>query len=93
MLGRPLTGVPGDAMKRQIFVAAIAALCAGCAQEPMAHYMGLGLGPRTSQSDSADASEGVLSGSSVFARRILTAIALEQVTGMKPDPQRLVDGN
>jgi hypothetical protein len=75
-------------------MAAVALTCAGCANEQQPSYLGMranafrtgGLGV-VSPAGAASAEPAKKS----LAAKMLTAIALEKVTGLKPDPARFAE--
>ena len=72
---------------RLVAMGAVGLAGAGCANEHPAGYQGLGL---RSLAIASPAQQDAPS-NNAMARRVLTAIALEKVTGRKPDPGRLAE--
>ncbi len=75
---------------RWAWIAGVACLAAGCAKEDPGTVLGYGGGPLLSP---AVAGEGASAGEAdlthqTLAGKVLSAIALERVTGRKPDPVR-----
>jgi len=74
-------------------------LCAACANDSpklMSYTASLPLGAAPQGSDSATAAAEAAThgpGRKTIADRVLTAIALERVTGLKPDPSRLTEAH
>ncbi|MDX2257462.1 MAG: hypothetical protein NW205_00950 [Hyphomicrobiaceae bacterium] len=80
--------------RRQVCLAlaAVAAMSGGCAQSPdiqLPALSGAGLQPISTALAQDDALEAEYARRKTFAGKVLTAIALERVTGRKPDPSRL----
>ena len=75
------------------FIILVAALgCTACAQEPMPKVYNLQTGSLIGNTADVEAvTEGIGVRKKNAADKMLTAIALERVTGRKPDPARLVD--
>lgn len=75
---------------RAMTLIGVLSACAGCASETPANA---GLATSAfSTSAQATPAPGQLP-KKTMADKVLTAIALERVTGLKPDPARLVDRN
>jgi hypothetical protein len=74
---------------RAITLIGVLSACAGCANEPK---LGAHLAPSVTSSAQAAAAPEQMP-KKTMADRVLTAIALERVTGLKPDPARLAGMN
>ena len=72
-------------------MAAVALTCAACANEPQPSYLGMRAnGFRTGALDPVSP-PGAEPARKSLAAKMLTAIALEKVTGLKPDPARFAE--
>lgn len=75
-------------------MAAVALTCAACANEPQPSYLGMRANAfRTGALDpvSPAGAEPAEPARKSLAAKMLTAIALEKVTGLKPDPARFAE--
>ena len=89
-------------LPRALILTLVPVLCAACANEHAPKVLGYQATahPLSIAPAAAATSTGSLQGGSTLvparksmADKVLTAIALERVTGRKPDPARLVDTN
>lgn len=72
-------------------MAAVALTCAACANEPQPSYLGMRANAfRTGALDPVSP-PGAEPARKSLAAKMLTAIALEKVTGLKPDPARFAE--
>jgi hypothetical protein len=71
----------------------VAITCAGCAQERGAVVLGYQTGHAVETADVESAVEASQIRKKSLAAKVLAAIALERVTGRKPDPARLAELN
>ena len=89
--------IGGNVIVRVGVIAAAALTCAGCANERagQAFYYHAGMQPSSSapgtQADNEAAGEGYPAPKKSMGAKVLTAIALERVTGRRPDPARLAE--
>jgi hypothetical protein len=75
-------------------MAAVALTCAACANEPQPRYLGMRANAfRTGALDPVSPAgvEPAEPAKKSLAAKMLTAIALEKVTGLKPDPARFAE--
>lgn len=89
-------------VSRVILATAAALVCAGCSDSGSGSLHGVGtssLQPPASLASTQsigtvdDESERLRSARKTMASKVLAAIALERVTGLKPDPGRLAEAN
>lgn len=75
---------------RSLIIATLCATLTACAQSPMLGAPSLSTASLQAVSPAMAAARSDL-GKQTLAGKILTAIALERVTGLKPDPARFSD--
>jgi hypothetical protein len=73
-------------------LAAVALTCAACANERQPSYLGMRANAfRTGSLDVVSPAEAAEPAKKTLASKMLAAIALEKVTGLKPDPARFAE--
>ena len=79
-------------LRPSIIVAGAALILTGCRAGDESQHIGQRIGlTDVANAASITAPMAAALGKKTFSDRVLTAIALERVTGRKPDPRRLMD--
>ena len=81
----------GSMDPKKIIIVAIALACSACAQERTASIFSVQASQLNGPTDIEADLEMSHAGKKTLSDKMLTAIALERVTGRKPDPARLLE--